>query len=133
MKIIFSVLVSAMAAATTAHAQGIFGSIQGTVADETGAVVPKAHVVARNVATGVESATRSNESGIYFMGELRPGSYDVYAQAAGFSRIVRKGVTLRVEDKLRLDFALKVGQVTETLEVTSGAPLVQTESNSIRH
>src|SRR5258708_6187769 len=131
MKIIFYVLVSAMAAAPTAHAQGIFGSIQGTVADETGAVVPKAHVVARKVATGVESATRSNESGIYFIGELRPGSYDVYAEAAGFSRIFRKGVTLRVEDKLRLDFALKVGQVTETLEVISEAPLVQTESNTI--
>ena len=96
MKIILSVLVSAMAAATSAHAQGIFASIQGTVADETGAVVPNARVVARNVATGVESATRSNESGIYFIGELRPASYDVDAEATGFSRISRKGVTLRV-------------------------------------
>ena len=111
--------------------QEIFGSIQGVVTDETGAVIPGAKVRARNTETGAGSSTVSNQGGFYFLGELRPGAYEVEAGAAGFSLLTRKGISLRVEDRLRIDLNLKVGQVTDKVEVTGEAPLLQTETNTL--
>lgn len=114
-----------------ASAQVIFGSIQGTVTDESGALIPGAQIAIRNLDTGVSQQTRSNTAGIYFIGEVRPGSYSVEAQAAGFARFVRSGITVRIEDRLRVDIAMRVGQVSETVEVKAEAPLVQSESTTI--
>ncbi|MCL5744170.1 MAG: carboxypeptidase-like regulatory domain-containing protein, partial [Acidobacteria bacterium] len=121
----------ALAAVRPAAAQAIYGSVQGTITDETGAAVPNARIRARNVATGVTITTQSNQVGLYFLGELRPGTYDLEVEAAGFNKMVQRGISLRVEDHLRADFALKVGQVSESVEVTAEAPLLQTESNTI--
>jgi hypothetical protein len=120
-----------VALAAPLAAQVISGSIQGVVTDAAGAVVPGAKVAARNVDTGVEMATRSNQSGLYFIGELRPGNYLVEATAEGFSRFVRRGLTLRVEDRLGIDIRLEIGKVTESVDVTSEAPLVETEHTTI--
>jgi hypothetical protein len=120
-----------LAGATPLAAQAIFGSIQGTVSDETGAVLPNARVSARNVATGVTTPSATNEAGIFLVGDLRPGVYDVEVEAAGFARFAQRGITVRVEDRLRLDVRLKLGQVTESVEVKADAPLLQTESNTL--
>ncbi len=114
-----------------AQAQAIFGSIQGTVTDASGAVVPGARVKARNVNTGVSSDTVSNEAGLYFLGELRSGVYDLEVEANGFQKAVQRGISLRVEDRLRADFALKPGQVSEVVEVAAGAQALQTENNTL--
>src|SRR3954454_16810899 len=113
-------------------AQAIFGSIQGSVFDNTGAVVPRALVSARNVSTGVVINTETNNTGLYFLGELRPGSYELEVEGQGFQRFVQRGIALRVEDRLRVDVNLQLGQVTEAVEVTSDAPLLQTQNNTIR-
>ena len=112
-------------------AQAIYGSIQGTVTDETGAVIPKAAVTARNVATDVRFTTRSNEAGLYLLGEMRPGTYDLEIEAPGFSKVFQRGLVVRIEDRMRADFALKVGQVTETVEVRAEATLLQPDSNPL--
>ncbi|NOT62942.1 MAG: carboxypeptidase regulatory-like domain-containing protein, partial [Acidobacteria bacterium] len=120
-----------LAGDVTASAQAIFGSIQGTVTDAGGAVVPDARITARNVNTGVTNSATSNEAGLYFLGELRPGVYDLEIEAAGFQKSVQRGVTLRVEDRLRADIALKPGQVSETVEISGGAQVLQTENNTL--
>jgi hypothetical protein len=125
------ILVLFLASSSVIWSQEIFGAIQGTISDETGSVVPGARVTSRNVDTGIVSSTISNQGGIYFLGELRPGSYDVEASATGFASFARKGLTLRVEDRLRVDFILKIGQVTDKVEVTAEAPLLQTENNTL--
>jgi Carboxypeptidase regulatory-like domain len=89
-------------------AQAIFGSIQGTVTDANGAVVQGARVKARNVGTGVSGEAVSNEAGLYFLGELRPGTYDLEIEAAGFQKAVQRAISLHVEDRLRADFVLKL-------------------------
>ncbi|MDX1984533.1 MAG: carboxypeptidase regulatory-like domain-containing protein [Bryobacteraceae bacterium] len=118
-------------AAAPAIAQVIFGAIQGTIRDESGAVIPNAKVLARNTATGVMTETQSNAAGIYLLGELRPGAYEVEVEAAGFSKSVQRNVPIRIEDRVRVDFALKVGQVSESVEVEASVPLLQTENNTI--
>ena len=120
-----------LAAISPVFAQAIFGSIQGSVYDNTGAVVPHALVSARSVATGVVVTTETNSTGLYFLGELRPASYELQVETPGFQRYVQRRIGLRVEDRLRIDVTLKLGQVTEAVEVTSDAPLLQTENNTI--
>lgn len=112
-------------------AQAIFGSIQGTVTDKSGAVLPNTRITVRNTATGITASAQSNNSGLYFLGELRPGSYELEAEAPGFSRYVQRGIDLRIEDRLRVDIGLSIGQVGESVEVTAEAPLLQTENNTI--
>lgn len=112
-------------------AQSIFGSLQGTVTDESGASIPGAQVVARNVDTGFTARSQANDSGIYFLGELRPGNYDIEVEAQGFSKYLQKGVRIRIEDRLRIDASLKVGSVSEAVEVSSEAPQLQTENNTL--
>jgi hypothetical protein len=118
-------------AAAPAAAQVIFGAIQGTIRDDSGAVIPNARVAARNTATGVQRETQSNAAGIYLLGELRPGAYEVEVEAAGFTKAVQRNIPIRIEDRVRVDFALKVGQVSESVEVTGEVPLLQTENNTI--
>ena len=113
------------------YAQAVFGSLQGTVSDNTGAVLPKAKINIRNTATGVVVDSETNNSGVYFLGELRPGSYDLEIQSPGFQKYIQRGIALRVEDRLRVDVTLTLGQVTESVEVTAEAPLLQTENNTL--
>lgn len=124
-------LISLLGCGLSVNAQAIFGSIQGTVTDASGAVVPNARITARNINTGVATDSVSNEAGLYFLGELRPGVYDLEVEANGFQKALQRGVSLRVEDRLRADFSLKPGQVSETVEVTGGAQVLQTENNTL--
>ncbi len=126
-----SVLSLAVLCGAAALAQVIFGAIQGTIRDESGGVIPNARITARNTATGVVTESQSNSAGLFLLGELRPGTYDVEVEAAGFSKSVQRNVPVRVEDRVRADFALKVGQVSESVEVTGTVSLVESESNTI--
>ncbi|HTM48201.1 MAG TPA: TonB-dependent receptor [Bryobacteraceae bacterium] len=120
-----------LASGGAVRGQEIFGAIQGVVSDETGAVIPGARITARNTGTGAASSTVSNQAGLYFLGELRPGVYELEASATGFSSLTRKGLSLRIEDRLRVEITLKVGQVTDKIEVTAESPLLQTENNTL--
>ncbi len=63
---------------------------------------------ARNVSTGVVINTETNNHGFYFLGELRPGSYELEVESQGFQRFVQRGIALRVEDRLRVDVNLQL-------------------------
>src|ERR1051325_5922072 len=95
------------------------GRITGTITDATGAVIPGVEVVVRSPATGLSRNTVTNESGIYQAPLLPTGVYEVQASLPGFATEVRSGITVQVDAVIRLDFALKVGEITDKVLVTS--------------
>src|SRR5690349_18920462 len=98
-------------------AQETRGAIQGHVADSSGGALAGAQVKATNTATGVEVAAVTNEGGNYTLPYLLAGVYTIEASAPGFKRSVREGIELRINDRVDVNFALEVGQTTESIEV----------------
>jgi hypothetical protein len=98
------------------------GTILGTVTDPTGAVVANAKVTVRSEGTNFTREATTDASGNFTAPDLAPGTYSVTFEASGFKRAVYSGLTLRVDQKLRVDAALAVGQVVETVEVSLWKP-----------
>ncbi|HUD98033.1 MAG TPA: TonB-dependent receptor [Bryobacteraceae bacterium] len=111
----------------TGRAQQVFGSIVGTVTDPTGAAVNGAKVVITDVAKGTQSDTTTNESGNYTKGQLIPGQYQVSIEASGFTKVVSNQITVQVDAVARFDVAMQVGNVSQEVEVTAAAPLLQSD------
>ena len=110
-------------------AQTTTGRITGTVGDVSGAMIPGVEVVIRNPATGLTRTILTNETGTYMAAALPPApGYEVEASLPGFRREVRSGITLAMEAVIRIDFILEVGAVTEVIEVTAEAPLVESDT-----
>ena len=116
-------------AATSLMAQTFRGTVLGTITDPSGAVVPGAKVVVRNVATGLERTTQTSADGSYSVSELPIGSYSVTVTQSGFQSSVTSGVVVDVAGERRVDAELKTGQVEQTVEV-SGEALAQTETTT---
>lgn len=114
---------------TAAFAQN--STIQGIVTDESQAVVSGATVTATNENTGVQSVVQSNASGFYSLLFLRPGNYRVEVSAPGFSRAVREGLKVDVQQVARVDFQLEVGAVTQAVDVSAASALLETESTTL--
>src|SRR5687767_11109472 len=116
--------------ATTAFAQQ--GVISGTVADPTGALIPGVSITATNTQTGVKTEVISNESGAYNFASIQPGTYKLTAELPGFQTEAYDNVTVGASERLRLNFALRVGGVTQAVEVTVDAQsMLTTTSPSI--
>src|SRR5262249_30327223 len=126
---IIATLIIAFGAAI-GSAQEFRGSITGRVVDNSGAAVANAAVTITNTATNVPSSTTTNGNGNYTALYLVPGSYSVTVEATGFKKAIRQKIEIRVGDKLQLDLQLEVGNVSETVNVTSEAPLLETNSAS---
>jgi Carboxypeptidase regulatory-like domain/TonB dependent receptor len=107
-------------------------TITGRVTDSSGAVIPGVNVSIVQKATNFTSNVVTNSEGIYRVPSLIPGSYRVSFEASGFKRVVNDDVELRTGDTLAVDAAMQVGQITESVEVTSAAPLLETETSSTR-
>ncbi len=120
-----------LAAAVPAKAQVSGATLTGGITDESGAGVPDATVTIKNVGTGVVREVTTNGDGLYSAPNLLPGDYEVTVLAKGFQAVVQKGVTLTVGGTQALNFALKVGQLTQTVEVSAAPPSVQTTSSTI--
>jgi hypothetical protein len=112
---------------------GTFGTLLGVVADETGAVVPKATASVINEKTGVERTAETDAEGVYRVLALLPGIYTVQLEANGFKRIQQKGIELRVNESLRVDASLQVGDLSQIVQVEAAAPLLQTENGTVGH
>jgi Carboxypeptidase regulatory-like domain len=115
----------------TAHGQAGSAELTGQVLDSAGALLPNAKVTATEIQSGVSVETNSGAAGVYVFTNLRPGSYQVAAEATRFQTLIRKGVTLATGERTRLDLALTVGDVKESVTVSGDAALLQTESGSI--
>jgi Carboxypeptidase regulatory-like domain len=124
-------LLTALWIGVSAVAQTPTGIILGTVEDSSGAVVPGAQVVAREVSTNVERHTVSNPLGYYELPLLPPGSYQVEAQQAGFKKFVRSRLILDTDQKLEIRITLTAGDVKESIQVAGESPLLQTTASSV--
>src|SRR5215468_10943756 len=119
-----------MVAAATAVAQFDTAVVLGAVRDPNGAVVPKATVTLKNLATGVTATAQTDNDGNYQFFNVKIGAYQVTAEAQGFARAVAENIQVTVKARQRVDLALKAGEVTETITVSSDvAPLLETESS----
>jgi hypothetical protein len=120
-----------VATAVTAFAQVDTATVTGTVTDSSGAVLPNVTVTATEMDTGIRAAAKTDNSGVYVITPLKIGRYSVSAEANGFRTETRQNIVLNVQQNQRLDFRLGVGSVAQTAEVTSEAPLLETETASL--
>ena len=116
---------------TSLSAQVTTADIVGSITDPSGAIVADATVTAKNQGTGVTRTTTSGTSGEYTFTLLPLGAYTISVEAKGFKTFVSKNITLSAGDRARVDASLAVGQATETVEVESTTPALQTDSSSV--
>lgn len=106
------------------------GAILGTVRDQTGAVVPGAKVTLINQGTGLELIQTANGSGIYVFTPIKIGTYRVTVSQPGFKRVISSNIVVNVNAQVKVDLTLTPGTVTQTVQVTSATPLLQTQNVS---
>lgn len=107
------------------------GAIRGTVQDPTGAVVPGANVTLTNEDTGLVLETTSGADGAYSFTPIKIGTYTVAVTKPGFQKISQAHIAVHVNEQVKADFSLTPGQVSQTVEVTSALPVLQTQSSSV--
>jgi hypothetical protein len=112
-------------------AQATSSAINGVVRDPSSAVISGAEITVTNTDTGISRSATSNASGLYRVGELIPGKYQVTAAMAGFSKETRKDVVLLVGQELNVNFALQVGGVEQEIVVTGEAPVIETTVSAV--
>jgi len=112
-------------------AQGITASITGSVEDASGAVVDGATVTAKDTERGTSYSAKSSNGGVYNFNSLPIGTYEVKAEAPGFNTQVLPPITLVLNQRARLEFKMNVGAVTNTVQVTSEAPQLQSDTTQV--
>ncbi len=129
----FLLLLSAVLFAFTLSAFAQYNaSIQGTVMDPSGAVIPGATITVTNQATNVARTTQSNANGFYNVTSLPPGAYTVAVKAAGFEDDTTRDLQVAAEQPRGLNVTMKTGKGTETVQVTASGANLQTENASIQ-
>ena len=113
------------------RAQGVFGTISGTILDSKGAAIPGATVTITNVNTGVARNVVTNDVGIYNATSLIPGVYRLEAEMPGFKKAVISDITLEVNANLKINVGMDLGEVTEIVNVTSEGPLLTTQQSNL--
>jgi hypothetical protein len=129
-KLLVLIWVVGFLASVPLHAQVAGASLTGTISDAQGGAVPSAKVTAKNGATGVTNETSTNAAGVYNLVNLLPGDYNVTISAMGFNTTTTK-VTLTVGAQQELSLALKVGEMSQLVEVTGAAPVIETENATL--
>ncbi|MGB6386098.1 MAG: TonB-dependent receptor [Terriglobales bacterium] len=124
-------LAGLLCAMPTAWGQEVTAAIVGTVTDPSGAPIKGATVVARDTERGVVWNATTNDSGSFSILRLPVGTYTADATATGFDKSVYPAFTLVLNQTARLTFQMKVGKVSETVEVTGAAPILQTEDAQV--
>ena len=125
------VLTSLLLITSGASAQEFRATISGTVTDPSGAVVPNATVEVRETGTGSVNRTVSDAAGQYVVPFLLPGNYTITATAGGFETLKRAGIVLQAQDHPIIDLVLRVGSASQTVTVTTEAPLLNQANATI--
>lgn len=110
-----------------ALAQATRGTILGTITDQTGAAMPGVTVIATETRTNISHETVTNETGNFTLPNIPDGIYNIKAELQGFKTVVREGIRLAVNTSIRVDLALSVGELAETVTVSGETPLLQTD------
>lgn len=118
------------AGAALAAAQSFQGSLRGRVLDPGGAAIALAKITVFDEGTSASRTTVTSDSGGYTFAALTPATYSVLAEAPGFKRTERKGVVVSTQSAVTVDLTLELGQVSEQINVTSEAPLIESANAS---
>ena len=130
---VFSLFLALLGCASTPlHGQGTdLGTIRGTVADSTGALVAQAAVTVTDIATGATRQAKTNADGAYEIFGLRSGNYKVAVEAAGFGQKEINGIVVNGSSVIGVNVTLRVSSAKEAIEVIAGAPTINTENPTI--
>jgi hypothetical protein len=112
-------------------AQTTFGSISGTVTDASGAAVSGAQVTLTSAATSAKQTFTTGADGLYSFVNLNPGQYTLEVEKSGFKHIKREDIIVQVQQAVRIDVAMELGAVSQTVEVTAETPLLQPTTTSL--
>ncbi len=113
------------------QAQAVYGSVVGTVTDPSGAAVPNATITATDMQKNTTDTVRTNESGNYTVQHLIPDTYVVRVQVPGFAPFEAKNITVNADTTGRVDIKLATGTATQTVEVTTAGPVLQTDRSDV--
>jgi len=116
-----------------AQSQATNGSIEGTIVDASGAVLPGVTVIVTNVDTGADRVVITNEKGLFRAPLLPLGNYKVRAELQGFKRFEKTGINVSVGETAVVNATLSVGQVTEVVNVSGDSPALNTARIDIGH
>ncbi len=131
-RILLIVLVFVFLLAWPAAAQTVTGNIDGTVSDPAGAVIPGVQITARNIDTGAERATRSNDAGYFQISFVPLGTYELTAEASGFGKLIRKDIVVTLNKTTTVNLALQVSSIQQSVTVSEAAPMIDVTSGQIR-
>ena len=131
MQRIAALVVILLTSFTLGQAQSTNASLAGRITDPANALIVDARVAAVSAGTNIRYENLTNGSGEYHLTNLPPNSYRLEIEKSGFKKLIKPDVVLHVQDALRIDLQLTLGDVSETIMVESGAPLVNTESATV--
>jgi len=120
-----------LAHACVLHAQSTNASLTGRITDPSHDLIVNARIVAVSLGTNARYETTANDSGEYYLANLPPDSYRIEIEKPGFKKLIKPDVILHVQDALKIDFEMALGDVSETVMVESGAPLLNVESRTV--
>ena len=124
-------LVGVICGASVASAQVVTATITGTITDPSSLAVAGANVTATSVERGVAYTATTNDAGIYRISNLPVGNYDLKVEKTGFQTALRPAFTLVLNQVARIDVEMKIGNVSQTIEVTGAAPILKTDSTQV--
>ena len=132
LSLLLPICATALVFIQAAQGQGSYqAQVRGSISDQSGALVVNAAVTITNVGTNIAQTARTDDHGQYFFTGLRPAIYTVRVEAAGFRTSTKENVVLQVDQQTSVDFVLHPVSVSETMEVTTTAPLLDTESATL--
>ena len=120
-----------LAPACVLHAQSTNASLTGRITDPSHALIVNAKVSVVSSGTNAHYETTTNDSGEYYQANLPPDSYRIEIEKPGFKKLIKPNVILHVQDALKIDFEMALGDVSEIVTVESGAPLLNVESATV--
>jgi hypothetical protein len=129
--LVCALLALALALPEALFSQAVNATLLGTVTDSSGAVVANAKVLATEVDNGVVRTSETNNSGNYSFPDLTPGKYSVTAELQGFKKETRQNINVDVNTSTRVDIQMQIGDVSETIEVSTAPPVLQTDRADI--
>ncbi len=129
--VLILVAIACIAIPQPAHGQQVMAAITGSVVDPTGAPVPDAKVTATDIDRGSVFSTVTNGDGVYDLPHVPIGNYNIKVEHQGFQGLRRSNITLELNQVARLDFSLKIGDVSTSVTVTEAPPLLQTDSTQV--
>lgn len=126
-----TILAACITFASPAFSQVLYGSLVGTIEDQTGAVVPNSTITATNVNTNQTYTDKTDSGGRYDITNVLPGTYTLKVAASGFRTLVQNDVVVSINTVTRTDLKLQVGQITEQVTVEGQAVQLQTDKSDV--